>query len=185
MLTLLFSCTGRPSRCARSLGCLSRFLLYAARLFRQCGKPPNLLPFSSSVCGTLHVYANILLFMQILCSSDVYILTHSESRFIHPAGQVPRFQHRFPKRRRAPADAGALRFVSFCCSVFAEHGLRLLCRHHPDGGRLSLPVRSASHQVDRPSQPNLYAVCGVRPTQEKPSCAWMRSLAGFGSATSA
>ena len=111
-------------------------LLYTARLFRQCGKPPNLLPFSRAVCGTLHVYANILLFMQILCSSAVYILTHSESRFIHPAGQVPRFQHRSPKRRRAPADAGALRFVSFCFSVFAEHGLRLLCRHHPDGGWL-------------------------------------------------
>ena len=38
------------------------------------------------------------------------------------------------------------------------------------GAGFSLPVRSASHQVDRPSQPNLYAVCGVRPTQEKPSC---------------
>ena len=48
-------------------------LLYAARLFRQCRKPPNLPPFSGGISVILYVYAFLSGYIQFLCKDGVYI----------------------------------------------------------------------------------------------------------------
>lgn len=78
------------------------------------------------ICYTLYVYAILYVYIQILCSQNVYMKCKKrpEGRFLY-AWYLPR--------------------IASTCS----------CVSGWVGSGFSLPLRRGSHQVDKPSQPNL------------------------------
>ena len=111
---LFFRFRFRASRsCPVLFGCCLRFLLYAARFFRQCRKPPNLGRICALFWFILHFYSKFKEYIRILCNAGVY--SHAVCR-----GPCRAFWAGRPKRRRAPPGSvpggaqGKFRFRGRC-----------------------------------------------------------------------
>ena len=76
MLHFCFSAPGIPPGLLDRSLFLSTLLLYAVRLFRQFSNPPNLGPFSGEICVNLYVYSILYVYIQVLCSSSLYIFPY-------------------------------------------------------------------------------------------------------------